>query len=218
MTGVVSCALCQRDYSSAVTDELTNQPPVARDIQKFEDHPFAAFNAKNFASTVSPWVVTLDALQPFKVEPKPQDPLEVPPYLADPEEKGTYDISINMAWSLGKEGETFSATTSNLQNAYWSFKQMLTHHAFGGCQMRTGDLVGTGTITGEDEGSICSLVERTKDGKIPVKTPKGNTRMYVDDGDEVVFTAWAGSNGPEMDGKRVGFGTCGALILPAVPL
>jgi fumarylacetoacetase len=191
---------------------------LARDIQKFEDHPFAAFNAKSFATTISPWVVTLDALAPFKVKPQAQDPLDIPPYLTDTEPNGTYDISINMSWTLDKEKETFNASTSNLQNAYWSFKQMLTHHAFGGCQMRTGDLLGTGTITGEEEDSICSLVEKTRDGKMAVETPAGNRRTYVADGDEVVFTAWGGNQGPEMAGKRVGFGQCSAVILPATPL
>lgn len=190
---------------------------VARDIQKQEDHPFAAFNAKSFATTISPWVILIDALAPFKVMPRPQVPDEIPAYLSDPDPKGTYDVSIQMSWSLGSEKETFCNSTSNLQNAYWTFKQMLVHHAFGGCEMRRGDLIGTGTITGEDEGSICSLVEMTRDGKVPIKTPAGNTRLYLEDGDEVVFTAWAGESG-KRPGGEVGFGECRGLILPARPL
>jgi fumarylacetoacetase len=159
----------------------------------------------------------MDALEPFKVEPKPQFQDEIPPYLSDPDSKATYDISIQMSWTLADKHETFSNATSNLQNAYWTFKQMLVHHAFGGCEMRTGDLVGTGTITGPDEGSICSLVELTKDGEIPVTTPAGNMRLYIEDGDEVVFTAWAGDKG-KTPGAAVGFGECRGVILPAKPL
>jgi fumarylacetoacetase len=121
----------------------------ARDVQAFEDHPFAAFNAKSFASTISPWVVSLDALETYRTKAAPQDPSDLLPYLTDSRELSTFDISINMSWKLSPEGEIFNVSTSNLTNAYWNFAQMLTHHAFGGCEMRTGDLIGTGTITGE---------------------------------------------------------------------
>jgi fumarylacetoacetase len=122
----------------------------ARDVQTPEDHPFAAFNAKSFASTISPWVVSIDALGPWRTKAKPQEPSDLLPYLIDKKELGTFDISISMSWKLSPEGETFDdVSTSHLTNAYWSFAQMLTHHAFGGCEMRTGDLIGTGTITGE---------------------------------------------------------------------
>ena len=160
----------------------------------------------------------MDALEPFKVPPKPQEPLDIPPYLSDAEEKSTYDISICMDWTLGSEKETFKAVTTNLQNTYWTYKQMLTHNAFSGCQMRAGDLLGTGTITGEEEDSICSLVEKTRNGKEAVTSPAGHKRMYVNDGDEVVLRAWAGANGPEMAGKRIGFGLCAGIILPALSL
>ncbi|OAL17734.1 hypothetical protein AYO22_11390 [Fonsecaea multimorphosa] len=120
-----------------------------RDVQAPEDHPFAAFNAKSFASTISPWVVSIDALEPFRTKTQPQEPSDLLPYLTDKKELGTFDISIHMEWKLFSEGEVFNTSTSNLTNAYWSFAQMLTHHAFGGCEMRTGDLIGTGTITGE---------------------------------------------------------------------
>ncbi|KAK5230728.1 hypothetical protein LTR47_007283 [Exophiala xenobiotica] len=165
----------------------------ARDVQAFEDHPFAAFNAKSFASTISPWVVSLDALETYRTKAAPQDPSDLLPYLTDSRALSTFDISINMSWRLSPEGEIFNVSTSNLTNAYWSFAQMLTHHAFGGCEMRTGDLIGTGTITGEDNDSICSLVERTRNGTQQIQTPAGNKRYYVQDEDEVVFTGWAGT-------------------------
>lgn len=125
---------------------------TARDVQAPEDHPFAAFNAKSFASTISPWVISVDALVPYRTRPQPQDSSDLLPYLTDPNKLGTFDVSINMSWNLSPEGETFDLSTSNLTNAYWTFAQMLTHHAFGGCEMRTGDLIGTGTITGEVSG------------------------------------------------------------------
>lgn len=197
-----------------------------RDVQRGEDHPFAAFNAKNFATTISPWVVHIDALEPYKVESKPQDAADVLSYLKDDVGKGTWDISIRMVrdrtggfelmlttpqdWTLASTGETFSPATSNLQNAYWSFKQMVVHQAFAGCGIRTGDLIGTGTLTGEDEGSVCSLVEMTKAGTVDVVSPKGTKRRYVENGDQVCYRAWAGKG---QDGRKVGFGECKGLVL-----
>ena len=188
----------------------------ARDIQRPEDHPFAAFNAKNFASTVSPWVVTLDALEPYRVKGKAQEVGDVLPHLKEDDADGkgsTWDVSIRMDWTLGDTGETFSPSMSNLQNAYWSFAQMLAHHTAAGCPMRTGDLVGTGTITGEGEGEACSLVEMTGAGTREVSSPGASRRMYVEDGDNVCFRAWAGKG---ERGRRVGFGECRGVILPAV--
>ena len=117
-------------------------------MQRGEDFPFAAFNAKNFASTISPWVVTLDALAPFRVTPHAREEEDMLPYLTDPKDS-TYDIAISMDWKLAGTDETFATSRSNLKNAYWTFKQMLTFHAFAGCPMRTGDLLGTGTISGD---------------------------------------------------------------------
>ncbi len=113
-------------------------------------------------------------------------------------------------WTLASTGETFSPATSNLQNAYWSFKQMVVHQAFAGCGIRTGDLIGTGTLTGEDEGSACSLVEMTKAGTVDVVSPKGTKRRYVENGDQVCYRAWAGKG---QDGRKVGFGECKGLVL-----
>ncbi|KAH7922115.1 fumarylacetoacetase [Leucogyrophana mollusca] len=182
-----------------------------RDVQRGEDFPFAAFNAKNFASTISPWVVTLDALEPFRIPPQPRDEGDMLPYLTDPKDS-TYDIHIRMDWKIAETGEIFQASRSHLQNAYWTFKQMLTFHTLSGCPMRTGDLVGTGTITGEDSSSYCSLVEMTRNNTRKITTPNGTVRSFVEDGDEVVFTAWCGD---EADAGLIGFGECGGLILPS---
>lgn len=170
----------------------------ARDIQIPESLPFGAFNAKNFASTISPWVVTLDALEPFKIA---HDIRRVPSYLVD---KGdvTYDISVNMRVIPGGSVEReMGVARSCLRNSYWTFRQMLAFHTLSGCRMRTGDLIGTGTLSGEDTTSLCSLVEQRK--HFP-------NRMFLQDGDEVVFTAWCGS--PQ---GRVGFGECRGVVLPA---
>jgi len=182
-----------------------------RDIQRGEDFPFGAFNAKNFASTISPWVVTLDALEPFRTKPQPRVKDDVLPYLDDPEDS-TYDIPIKMDWKLADTGETFEATRTNLVNTYWTFKQMLTFQTLAGCPMRTGDLIGTGTMTGADPSSYCSLVEKTKQKTVAITSPQGTTRYFVEDGDEINYTAWGGS---DLKSGGVGFGECRGVILPA---
>ncbi|KAG1765655.1 fumarylacetoacetase [Suillus occidentalis] len=170
----------------------------ARDIQIPETLPFGAFNAKNFASTISPWVVTLDALEPFKIA---HDIRRVPSYLVD-EGDATYDISVSMKVIPGESLEReMGMTRSCLRNSYWTFRQMLAFHTLSGCRMRTGDLIGTGTLSGEDAASLCSLIEQRK--HFP-------NRTFLQDGDEVVFTAWCGP--PQ---GRVGFGECRGVVLPA---
>ncbi|KIK41318.1 hypothetical protein CY34DRAFT_85642 [Suillus luteus UH-Slu-Lm8-n1] len=170
----------------------------ARDIQIPETLPFGAFNAKNFASTISPWVVTLDALEPFKIE---HDIRRVPSYLVD-EGDATYDISVSLKVIPGESLEReMEMTRSCLRNSYWTFRQMLAFHTLSGCRMRTGDLIGTGTLSGEDATSLCSLIEQRK--HFP-------NRTFLQDGDEVVFTAWCG---PPQGG--VGFGECRGVVLPA---
>ncbi|KAJ8589787.1 fumarylacetoacetate hydrolase FahA [Rhizopogon salebrosus TDB-379] len=172
----------------------------ARDIQGPETLPFGAFNAKNFASTISPWVVTLDALEPFIVA---HDIRKVPSYLVD---KGdvTYDISVNMEVIQGGSATVQSemrVARSSLRNSYWTFRQMLAFHTLSGCRMRTGDLIATGTLSGEDPTSLCSLIEQRK--HFP-------GRMFLQDKEEVIFRGWCGT--PE---RRVGFGECRGIVLPA---
>jgi fumarylacetoacetase len=110
--------------SNSKEDRLLIETFTARDIQRTEDFPFAAFNAKNFASTISPWVVTLDALEPFRIKPQARVESDVLPYLADPNDS-TYDIKIQMDWKLAGTKETFTTTKTKLSNAYWTFKQMV---------------------------------------------------------------------------------------------
>ncbi|RFU33066.1 hypothetical protein B7463_g3267, partial [Scytalidium lignicola] len=186
-----------------------------RDIQRTEDFPFAAFNAKNFASTISPWVVTLDALEPFRIKPEPRIEDDMLPYLTDPNDS-TYDIPIKMDWRIAGTDEIFECTRTNLRNTYWTFKQMLTFQTLAGCPLRTGDLIATGTMTGPDLSSYCSLVEKTKAKTELITTPKGNKRFFVEDGDEINYTAWGGSDTSNAESGKVGFGECRGLILPAI--
>ncbi|KIJ64761.1 hypothetical protein HYDPIDRAFT_28123 [Hydnomerulius pinastri MD-312] len=155
-----------------------------RDVQRGEDHPFSAFNAKNFATSISPWVVTLDALEPFRVKPDPRDDRDMLPYLTEPDDS-TYDIRVCFEWNLAHDRGVVRVTTSELKHAYWSFKQM-------------------------DPSSLCSLVEATKNNTKPFVFPRDTTRSYLEDGDQVVFTAWCGALG-----SGVGFGECSTVILPA---
>ncbi|KAG1740510.1 fumarylacetoacetase [Suillus paluster] len=166
-----------------------------------ETLPFGAFNAKNFASTISPWVVTLDALEPFKIA---HDIRRVPSYLLD---KGdvTYDISVSMeVIPGGPEQREMGVTRSSLRNSYWTFRQMLAFHTLSGCRMRTGDLIGTGTLSGEDPTSLCSLIEQRK--HFP-------SRIFIQDRDEVVFSAWCGSpQGGVGFGVSRGSATCEIVV------
>jgi hypothetical protein len=110
---------------TGLTNWIASDIFLARDIQRGEDFPFAAFNAKNFATTISPWVVTLDALEPYRIKPQLRMEDDVLPYLQDPEDS-TYNIPIRMDWKLRETGEVFEATKTNLSNTYWTFKQMVT--------------------------------------------------------------------------------------------
>jgi fumarylacetoacetase len=121
MTGPVCCPKIFIGFANLVVSDTF----LARDIQRGEDFPFAAFNAKNFATTISPWVVTLDALEPYRIKPQSRVEDDVLPYLQDPEDS-TYNIPIRMDWKLRESGEIFEATKTNLSNTYWTFKQMVT--------------------------------------------------------------------------------------------
>jgi len=181
-----------------------------RDIQRGEDFPFGAFNCKSFASTISPWVVTLDALEPYRQKPNARLEDDVLPYLDDPNDS-TYDISLRMEWKLAETQELFQIAHTELANTYWTFKQMVAFQTLSGAPMRSGDLIGTGTMTGPEWDSCCSLVEKTENGKKTIMSPKGTARKFVQDGDEIIFTAWCGKE----DGSGVGFGECKGIILPA---
>ena len=180
----------------------------ARDIQRWEYVPLGPFLAKNFASTVSPWVVTLDALEPFRVPGPVQDP-KVLPYL---EYDGKKNIAINLQVAIQPEnGQETVVSNSNYKYMYWNMTQQLAHHTVNGCNIRCGDMIASGTISGPHEGSYGSMLEIAWKGTKPVAMNDGSQRTFIQDGDTVIMSGHA-----ERDGVRIGFGTCMAPILPAM--
>jgi fumarylacetoacetase len=181
----------------------------ARDIQAWEYVPLGPFLGKNFGTTLSPWVVTLDALEPFLVDQPAQDPTPLA-YLQDKEKSG-YNIHLEASLTP-KEGMRTVLTKSNLKYMYWTFKQQLAHHSVGGCNMRTGDLIGSGTISGPTEDSFGSMLELCWAGQKEIPLNGGKVRKFIQDEDVVELTGWC-----QGDGYRVGFGNCTGRILPAKP-
>ena len=172
----------------------------ARDIQKWEYVPLGPFLAKSFASTISPWIVTLDALEPFKVEGPKQDPKPLP-YLAE-EGKTSYDIHLETSIQPKKQDETIVSKT-NFKNLYWSISQQLAHQTVNGCNVRAGDLYGSGTISGKEKDSFGSMLELTWGGKNPIKMSDGTERKFINDGDSVIMRGYC-----QNDNIRLGFGEC----------
>jgi fumarylacetoacetase len=180
----------------------------ARDIQRWEYVPLGPFLAKNFASTVSPWVVTLDALEPFRVPGPVQEP-KVLPYL-EYEGKKNIDIHLQVAIKPENSEETV-VSNSNYKYMYWNMTQQLAHHTVNGCNIRCGDMIASGTISGPHEGSYGSMLEIAWKGTKPVTMNDGSQRTFIQDGDTVIMNGHA-----ERDGVRIGFGSCMAPILPAL--
>jgi fumarylacetoacetase len=180
----------------------------ARDIQKWEYQPLGPFNAKNFATSISPWVVTLDALAPFRVGAPSQDP-EPLDYLRETD-RGTYDINLEVHVTAEGQSEGLCVCSSNFKHLYWTMAQQLAHHTSTGCNLSTGDLLASGTISGPDKGSYGSMLEITWRGTEPVTLPGGGERKFLADGDTVTMKAWC-----QGDGYRVGFGDVVGKVLPA---
>ncbi len=181
----------------------------ARDIQKWEYVPLGPFLAKNFATTISPWVVTLDALEPFRCAGPAQDPAPLD-YLRPPSPRGTFDIQLEVAIQSAKMAEAHVTCRSNVRHLYWSMAQQLAHHTVTGCNLRPGDLLASGTISGPTPDSAGSLLELTWRGERPLTLPGGEQRKFIADGDRIVMRGWA-----QGDGYRVGFGECSGRIVPA---
>lgn len=176
----------------------------ARDIQRWEYVPLGPFLAKNFASTISPWIVTLEALEPFHHAGKEQDP-EVLPYLKF---NGQYHIDIALEVSIQPENaETKVVSKSNYRHMYWNYAQQLAHHTIGGCAIRCGDMMASGTISGPDKGSYGSMLEIAWKGTQPVEMPDGTTRKFIQDQDTVIMKGAAIG-----EGYRIGFGECRGKI------
>lgn len=179
----------------------------ARDIQKWEYIPLGPFLAKNFASHVSPWIVTMEALAPFRVDGPMQEP-EVLPYL---KQSTSYNYDVNLEVSITPDGhEENVVCRSNYKYMYWSMAQQLAHHTVNGCNVRVGDLYGSGTISGKTPDSYGSMLELAWMGTKPLPMSDGSERKFIHDGDTVTMRGHA-----EKEGVRVGFGEVTTKVLPA---
>lgn len=191
----------------------------ARDIQAWEYQPLGPFLAKNFATTVSPFVVTMEALAPFRVPAFERDENDPQPldYLNGEQNRktGGFDIKLEVYLQTQKmrdENEApFLLSRSNMKDLYWTIGQMLTHHASNGCNLQTGDLMATGTVSGREKSERGCLLELTWRGKEPIELPNGEQRRFLEDGDEIIMKGFC-----EREGfRRIGFGECRGRILPA---
>jgi fumarylacetoacetase len=182
----------------------------ARDIQTWEYQPLGPFLAKNFATSISPWVVTLDALEPYRVAPPERaggDPAPLP-HLAG----GTaFDITVEVWLRTARMGEAVRVSRGNFRDMYWNAAQLVAHHTSNGCNLQPGDLLGSGTISGPAKEARGCLLELTWRGTEPLELPGGETRRFLEDGDEVIMRAYC-----ERDGlPRIGFGECRGVVAPS---
>jgi fumarylacetoacetase len=189
----------------------------ARDIQSWEYQPLGPFLAKNFATTISPWVVPMEALAPYRVpmSARPaRDPAPLPYLASKTADRDAVDLTLEVfiqSRQMREQNiEPMRLSRGNLRDLYWSIPQLVTHHASNGCNLRAGDLLATGTISGPDEGSEGCLLEMKHRGE-PVRLPTGETRAFLEDEDEVSFRAFAGRDGL----PRIGFGVCAGRIAEA---
>ncbi|MHA2502562.1 MAG: fumarylacetoacetase [Candidatus Kariarchaeaceae archaeon] len=180
----------------------------ARDVQVWEYRPLGPFLAKNFATSISPWVVTLDALEPFRTKGMDQDP-EPLPYLQFDRHQA-YDIELEVHLQSESMDMPQQITWSNAKNLYWNISQQLAHHTITGCNTRTGDLMGSGTISGQEMNTRGCLLELTELGRNPISIGE-ETRTFLHDGDTVIMRGYA-----QKDGIKIGFGEVRTKILPVI--
>jgi fumarylacetoacetase len=193
----------------------------ARDIQGWEYQPLGPFLAKNFATTISPWVITIEALAPFRApfERVAADPQPLP-YLQDPAAglRGAFDIELEVSLQTAamrtRGANPERLALSNFRYAYWTIAQMVAHHTMNGCELRPGDLFGSGTMSGPATTQAGSLLELTAAGRQPIAVGSAETRTFLEDGDRVVLRAWCERAGR----RRIGFGNATATVLPARPV
>ena len=178
----------------------------ARDIQKWEYVPLGPFLAKNFASSISPWIVTMDALEAFRVKGPKQEPTPLP-YL---QQKGKHAYDINLEVYIEPENaEPTLVSKSNFKYMYWSMSQQLTHHTSNGCRVNSGDMMGSGTISGPTEDSFGSMLELTWSGQKPIKMSDGSERKFINDNDTVIMKGYC-----QNSSVRIGFGEVSSKLLP----
>ena len=182
----------------------------ARDIQKWEYVPLGPFNAKTFASEVSPWIVTMEALAPFKMPCPTQEPNPLA-YLNEKDSNNSYDIHLSVELLPENAEEATVVCETNFKYMYWSMAQQLTHHTITGCKVEVGDMMGSGTISGPTPDSYGSMLEIAWNATKPVTLQGGETRSFIEDGDTVIMKGYS-----EKDGIRVGFGEVRGKVLPAL--
>ncbi|KAF2813403.1 fumarylacetoacetate hydrolase FahA [Mytilinidion resinicola] len=184
----------------------------ARDVQAWEYVPLGPFNAKNFGTSISAWVVLADALEPFLVKGLEND-TQVLPYLQEKKAENVYDIKLQVDLKTSS-GQSSTVCRTSSRNLLWSFPQMLTHHSITGCPLEVGDLLGSGTISGLEPSERGSLLEQTENGKVSIKLSGEEERKFLEDGDEVTITGVCRFD----DDALVGFGDCVGRIEPALKL
>ena len=191
----------------------------ARDIQAWEYQPLGPFLSKNFASTISPWIVTLEALSPYRVAfTRATDDPQPLPYLDSPANsaQGAMDIQLEVLLQTQTMRQQDQAATrltqTSYRHAYWTVAQIVAHHTVNGCNLQPGDLMGTGTLSGPSLDEAGALIELTVGGKQPLTLPNGESRTYLEDGDTVVLRGWCEKPGA----ARIGFGQCVGTVLPAL--
>ncbi len=192
----------------------------ARDIQSWEYQPLGPFLAKNFSTSVSPWIVTMEALAPFRVSPAPRSKEDPPvlPYLGGLEDKSSGAVNITLqvmllTKTMRNEGlDPIRLSEANFKDMYWTFAQMVAHHSINGCNLQSGDMIASGTVSGPDRISGGCLMELTWRGTEPLTLRNGETRKFLEDGDEVIMRGFCQSGAH----KRIGFGECRGLIVPAI--
>lgn len=180
----------------------------ARDIQQWEYVPLGPFNSKGFGTSISPWVVTMEALEPFRRDNPEQSPQPLS-YLQQ-QAKNAYDIALEVALQPHGAAAPSTICRTNFKAMYWTMAQQLAHHTVSGCNVRVGDLMGSGTISGTTPDSYGSLLEMTRNGAEPVTLADGSRRGFLEDGDDVIMTGFC-----QGEGYRVGFGSVSGKILPA---
>jgi len=193
----------------------------ARDIQAWEYQPLGPFLSKSFSTTISPWIVTLEALAPFRLPfTRPADDPQPLPYLESPANRlaGALDLQLEVLLQSAQMRDRGIAATrlthTSYRHAYWTMAQLVAHHTVNGCNLQPGDLFGSGTLSGPTRDQAGALIELTVGGKQPITLPDGASRTYLEDGDTVVIQGWCERPGA----ARIGFGECRGTVLPARPL
>jgi fumarylacetoacetase len=184
----------------------------ARDIQTWEYQPLGPFLSKSFATSISPWVVTMEALEPFRRAPEPRsesDPKPLPHLQTTPD--AALAITLEVWLRSARMAEPMRVSRSNFAAMYWTLEQMVAHHASNGCPLRPGDLIGSGTVSGPDKENRGCLLEMTWRGTEPLELPTGEVRRFLEDGDEVILRGWCDAPGF----RRIGLGECRGTVIPA---